>query len=75
MGPRFKKGTWIVLMEKLQECNKCEKMFVNSKDLTKHQKTHLLICDFCKEYYEDTQSLRKHIKNEYPSKAKNAKNV
>ena len=71
------KGTWIVKLDKLNECRICKSFFLNSRDLIVHQKEHDKVenvvqstsekrnkfrCDFCKETFLNVTLLKEHIK-------------
>ena len=55
-----KKGQWIVKLEKLTKCQKCNIFLLNSNQAAKHQQKHLsksandkFRCDFCKGGFQD----------------------
>ena len=74
---KFKKGAWIVKVEKLIKCDKCDKYFssqqkqdhyddncVNTKTSeTNFQSDFTKKCDFCKQKFPDHETLRNHIKS------------
>ena len=79
VNKKYKQGKWIVILQRLANCSKCEKCFQNTEELMKHQIIHQeahgnlkLECSYCKKDYKCKQNLYGHIavKHEKTSKHK-----
>ena len=63
----FKQGKWIVILQRLINCSKCEKCFQNKAELLKHQIIHQetndnvkLECSYCKKVFKNKRNLKSH---------------
>ena len=68
------KGTWIVKLERLISCKRCNKFLENNIEFEKHKQEHdnesksahskeTHLCDYCKKDFSNLELLRDHIES------------